>query len=378
MDALGVPQDALTCRQWILQQQRQQQQQQRQQQQLQGYRTAGHDLSVVRQETIYYMAPLQWNASDQFSKYLETVSAPPGNSRLEKQGVNQQPHPQSSLARAAAALSPSSLPGNLSNGNWLSSGNWVSSFAPSGTIVYPGNTCNAPISFNNQHLQSVSNVTAQDPTNQTESAAADGKGEDDECPICLDVLFDLENTLSQSHSVVRLKSCKHLFHRQCILDSLNQHHDKCPSCRDPIGVEPNGKGPSGSMTITLDKVRPCPGFSDSDGVISIYYNMPMGVQAPYMEHPGQRYSGTARQAYLPHNTEGRRLLNRLRYAFRHGLCFRVGTSLTTGLPNQITWTSIHHKTSLHGGVHGFPDPNYMKNCNDSLDALHVPAAEDCS
>ena len=40
-------------------------------------------------------------------------------------------------------------------------------------------------------------------------------------------------------------------------------------------------------------------------------------------------------------------------------------------------TSIHHKTSLHGGPHGFPDPGYMYNCHESLDALYVPDAKSC-
>ena len=46
--------------------------------------------------------------------------------------------------------------------------------------------------------------------------------------------------------------------------------------------------------------------------------------------------------------------------------------LKTGITNQITWASIHHKTSLKGGAHGYPDDQYLTNCNDALDALHVP------
>ena len=52
--------------------------------------------------------------------------------------------------------------------------------------------------------------------------------------------------------------------------------------------------------------------------------------------------------------------------------------MTTGIPNQVTWTSIHHKTSLHGGIHGFPDPNYISNVNTELDNLGVPDAETCA
>lgn len=76
------------------------------------------------------------------------------------------------------------------------------------------------------------------------------------------------------------------------------------------------------------------------------------------------------------NTDEQALLKRLKYAFLHGLTFNVGTSLTTGLKNQCTWASIHHKTSPSGGIqaHGFPDPDYFKNCNAELDGLGVPPA----
>ena len=85
-----------------------------------------------------------------------------------------------------------------------------------------------------------------------------------------------------------------------------------------------------------------------------------------------------RVAYLPDTVEGNSLLKRLTYAFVHGLTFVVGVSLTTGRANSVTWASIHHKTSPTGGVqsHGFPDPNFFTNCNDELDALNVPPAND--
>ena len=48
-------------------------------------------------------------------------------------------------------------------------------------------------------------------------------------------------------------------------------------------------------------------------------------------------------------------------AFKRKLTFMVGTSLTTGEKNVIVWAGIHHKTSLTGGVHGYPDPKYFEN-----------------
>jgi len=92
------------------------------------------------------------------------------------------------------------------------------------------------------------------------------------------------------------------------------------------------------------------------------------------DNPGTIQMGKTARAYLPDNTDGRKLLKRLQYAFLRGLAFTVGTSVTTGASNQCTWSSIHHKTSPHGGIssHGFPDPSYLMNCNDELNNLSVP------
>jgi deltex-like protein len=125
------------------------------------------------------------------------------------------------------------------------------------------------------------------------------------------------------------------------------------------------------VAIRLDR----PG--DKVKSITITYEIPSGTQLLYHENPGTCYTGTTRVAYLPDSPEGRQLLTRLKYAWTHGLIFRVGTSLTTGAHNVVTWASIHHKTSLSKSAHGFPDPNYFDNCNGALDALFVPDADTC-
>ena len=62
-----------------------------------------------------------------------------------------------------------------------------------------------------------------------------------------------------------------------------------------------------------------------------------------------RYPGTDRVAYLPDSPEGNRVLGLLRRAFEQRLIFTIGTSMTTGMHNVITWNDIHHKTSIWGG-----------------------------
>lgn len=108
--------------------------------------------------------------------------------------------------------------------------------------------------------------------------------------------------------------------------------------------------------------------------MTIMYSLQGGMQKAFHENPGVRYNGTTRTGYLPNNSQGQALLKRLRLAFAHGLTFSIGTSLTTHTPNVITWGSVHHKTSMHGGVHGWPDPNYFTNVNSELDGLGVPPA----
>ena len=61
------------------------------------------------------------------------------------------------------------------------------------------------------------------------------------------------------------------------------------------------------------------------------------------------YSGTSRTGYLPDNEEGNHVLRLLRIAFDAGLIFTIGTSVTSGMTNTVTWNDIHHKTNIHGG-----------------------------
>jgi deltex-like protein len=128
------------------------------------------------------------------------------------------------------------------------------------------------------------------------------------------------------------------------------------------------------MTISRTP-QSCAGHEPAGSIVLIY-QIPSGTQKSYHAHPGQRYAGTNRTAYVPDTPEGQGLLKRLRYAFQRGLTFTVGTSLTTGATNAVTWGSIHHKTCQSGGprAHGFPDPSFLGNCGAELDALGVPPA----
>lgn len=56
------------------------------------------------------------------------------------------------------------------------------------------------------------------------------------------------------------------------------------------------------------------------------------------------------------------VLSLLREAWQRRLIFTVGTSVTTGQADAVTWNEIHHKTEWNNSSgHGYPDPNYLDN-----------------
>ena len=117
--------------------------------------------------------------------------------------------------------------------------------------------------------------------------------------------------------------------------------------------------PSATMMIQrCDKTR-CGGHDHSGSIVIEY-----------------RISGYASATtYLPETEEGRALLKRLKYAFCHGLTFKVGTP--NGQPLPPLYFAITHKTSPTGGGYGFPDPTFfLTRCNQQLDQAHVPPADE--
>lgn len=104
-------------------------------------------------------------------------------------------------------------------------------------------------------------------------------------------------------------------------------------CRKVVG-EPQGKSPSGAMTISTCPI-PCDGFGDDS--IVIHYEIPRAKQLSYHDNPGKPHGAKDATAYLPNNRDGQDLLKRFKYSFMHGLSFAVGTSLTTRAADQCTW-----------------------------------------
>ena len=147
----------------------------------------------------------------------------------------------------------------------------------------------------------------------------------EECTICHEIL--------NQRYCVGLKACNHVFHVDCIHKAFEFKH-QCPVCRILIGSAPQGKSPSGTMTVSSSPIC-CAGFQCDSFVIS--YIVPAAIQLSYHDNPGHIHSSKVVTAYLPNNEEGKDLLKRLKFSFMHGLSFTVGTSLTTNLADQCTW-----------------------------------------
>ncbi|XP_051914844.1 probable E3 ubiquitin-protein ligase DTX3 isoform X2 [Hippocampus zosterae] len=176
------------------------------------------------------------------------------------------------------------------------------------------------------------------------------------CSICMGDIVDKTT----------LEKCGHSFCR-CCLDQAFKVKRACPVCRLVYGQLIGNQPANGTMIVERDPALQLPGH-EGYGCISIIYSFPPGFQAPEHPNPGVRYPGTDRLAYLPDSPEGNRVLGLLSRAFEQRLTFTIGTSMTTGLQNVITWNDIHHKTSIWGGPRcfGYPDPTYLVRVTEEL------------
>ncbi|XP_045595110.2 probable E3 ubiquitin-protein ligase DTX2 isoform X2 [Procambarus clarkii] len=235
----------------------------------------------------------------------------------------------------------------------------------------PQHRSRAPIAAEDQLLVQHTNVVLSPP--------------DEMCSICMSSLqepsgyFDDNEAVGAasrmaglgSDGVVRLILCDHLFHLACVREMAKNspQYLECPNCKTLHG-EKHGNQPNGHMNINIIS-RPLPGYHNCS-TIQITYNISSGIQGPEHPRPGRPYHaiGFPRTAYLPNNDKGKKVLKLLQEAWRRRLVFTIGTSVTLGIQDAVTWNEIHHKTEWNNaGGHGYPDPNYLDNTLKEL-ALH--------
>lgn len=212
-----------------------------------------------------------------------------------------------------------------------------------------------------KHLDAASAASFESVTNFC-IVASETLSSGDVCGICLD-------GFSNSNQAIRMDKCgNHFFHRQCLDHDkcFTQGHLKCPICKTSYGMQ-TGIQPNSSMTLLLIPEVHCDGF-EHVGTWEITYYIPGGVQVRGMLNPGSPYGSTARKAYIPDTKQGLEVISLLRTAFKRGLVFAVGRSVTNGTDNVPVWNGIHHKTSLDGGAanYGYPDPTYFLRVKEEL------------
>ncbi|KAL4232124.1 E3 ubiquitin-protein ligase dtx3l [Mactra antiquata] len=182
------------------------------------------------------------------------------------------------------------------------------------------------------------------------------------CVICMD-------TITEPKTI----QCGHTFCTDCI-DQQFQYKKQCPTCFQVCGVI-TGDQPVGTMDVYTNKYKHQPGYEEY-GTIIITYKFPDGYQQDNHPTPGQFYKGITRSAYLPDNSEGRKVLKMLNLAFKRKLTFTIGNSRTTGQQGVITWNDIHHKTDHRAYTQfGYPDPTYLERVKDELAAKGITEAD---
>ncbi|KAI8507650.1 E3 ubiquitin-protein ligase dtx3l [Branchiostoma belcheri] len=208
--------------------------------------------------------------------------------------------------------------------------------------------------------QNTSGMEYSSPKSQQSDRSKTSDGDqDDTCPICMSDFTD-----------PKMLPCKHKFCSDCLATAL-KHAAKCPICGLVVG-RLRGDQPEGRMEYTVERHSSLPGYPGC-GTIIIHYSIPSGVQGRDHPNPGQPYHGTSRKAYLPDNYEGQEVLTLLKEAWRNKLVFTIGTSVTTGTDDAVTWNDIHHKTNRSGGPtrYGYPDPTYLARVKEELAAKGI-------
>ncbi|XP_064608660.1 protein mono-ADP-ribosyltransferase PARP14-like [Liolophura sinensis] len=183
--------------------------------------------------------------------------------------------------------------------------------------------------------------------------------DEEDCVICLCPKTDPKSL-----------QCGHKFCKDCIEEYFSKCAMLCPVCKAVCG-KVTGNQPYGTMKVE-ETYKSCAGYQGYKSLI-IHYNFPNGIQQEGHPNPGMKFRGARRRAYLPNNSEGKRVLRLLRRAFDQRLTFTVGTSMTSGRDNVVTWNDIHHKTSMHLGPErfGYPDPTYLSRVREELRAKGI-------
>ncbi|KAI8597756.1 hypothetical protein EDD21DRAFT_384610 [Dissophora ornata] len=203
-----------------------------------------------------------------------------------------------------------------------------------------------------------------------------------DCPICQEILevddpnSSTTTTATSPEKVVKLKSCRHCFHDECIKQWFRSKDAqlKCPMCNTMCTTEAR----SGATKKAMAGQRPQKLGPMPDGVMGYSFDVRLAcyfiyIVIPAHDIPDPEYRGQGdapmvkipmdvRHAILPFSARlGPLLMIRVINLFYYGHLFRVGQSLTRGVNNVVIWNGVHLRTSMMGQF-GFPAPNFESNC----------------
>ncbi|KAM6914316.1 uncharacterized protein PEZ65_014736 isoform 1-T2 [Lycodopsis pacificus] len=152
---------------------------------------------------------------------------------------------------------------------------------------------------------------------------------------------------------------------------LDTIHVQCRVCHE---TKATTRGIKGEMTASKLSII-LPGHA-KNLVIKITYCIPDGIQGEDHPSPGEPFQGGVFEAYFPDSEKVRKLMPRLKEAFRQGLAFTVTGKDTRA---RVSWDCIPHKTTLYGGKsgNGYPDSTYLARLSEVLTSKGIgePPAE---
>ncbi|XP_068574901.1 uncharacterized protein si:busm1-163l24.3 [Cebidichthys violaceus] len=141
---------------------------------------------------------------------------------------------------------------------------------------------------------------------------------------------------------------------------LDTVHVQCRVCHETEATTQGIKGKMSSCKLNIT----VPGHTKYTA-IKITYCFPDGIQGEDHPSPGEPFQGGVFEAFFPDSEKTRKLMPRLKEAFRQGLTFTI-TGKDTGA--RVSWDCIPHKTTLHGGKsgNGYPDSTYLARLSEVL------------
>mgnify|MGYP001437563472 CR=1 FL=1 len=190
-----------------------------------------------------------------------------------------------------------------------------------------------------------------------------------QCSICLETINE-----GEAVATCHCDAQTHGFHRHCLQPWLARAR-KCPVCQKNVGIFQGTQPLEAGDYMAIESVPfSLAGFKCP--TILIRYVIQDGIQKEEHPNPGREYWGTARQCFLPFNSEGIETLRLLRIAWENKCIFKVGTSLTTGVENTVCWGTIPHKTNANTDVNkcpefGFPDNSYFDRVKYACNNLGI-------